>query len=122
MARTPQLQFASFLFVSFAALAQSPPTRTVDGILTDGEGFTLYTYDADAGGRSTCAGECARAWRPLVAPPEAKPWAEYTVVARADGASQWAYKGKPLYRWSRDGKPGDRLGDGLDNAWRVAKP
>lgn len=117
------LTFTTFaLLTATAALAQSPPTRTVDGTLTDTEGYTLYTFDGDTAGRSTCTGECAARWRPLAAPPEAKPWADYTVVSRADGMRQWAYKGRPLYRWSKDGAPGDRLGDGLENAWRAAKP
>ena len=39
-----------------------------------------------------------------------------------DGAKQWAYKGKPLYGWVKDTKPGDKIGDGfLNGAWHVAK-
>ena len=105
------------------ALAQtSPPTRTTDGVLTDPTGMTLYTNDTDAPLRSGCAGDCARAWPPLLAEASAKPWAEYAPFARADGTRQWAYKGKPLYRHARDQAAGDRNGDGADNAWRVAAP
>ena len=43
-------------------------------------------------------------------------------LARDDGSKQWAYKGKPLYTWVKDAKPGDRTGDGFNNAWRVARP
>jgi len=105
------------------ALAQtSPPTRTVDGVLTDPTGMSLYVNDADAQLRSACSGECARAWPPLLAEATAKPWADYTTFARPDGTKQWAYKGKPLYRHARDQAPGDRNGDGADNAWRLALP
>src|SRR5665647_912872 len=37
------------------------------------------------------------------------------VVARDDGAKQVAYKGKPLYTWKNDKKPGDITGDGFLN-------
>ena len=39
-----------------------------------------------------------------------------------DGGKQWAYKGKPVYFWSKDQKPGDRSGDGFNGAWRLARP
>jgi predicted lipoprotein with Yx(FWY)xxD motif len=54
---------------------------------------------------------------------DAKPGKGYTVVKRADGRMQWAHKGKPLYTWIKDKKPGDVTGDGvLKGAWRVARP
>ena len=45
------------------------------------------------------------------------------IVTRDDGSKQWAYKGRPLYHWVKDAKPGDMTGDGfLNNSWHVAKP
>jgi predicted lipoprotein with Yx(FWY)xxD motif len=42
---------------------------------------------------------------------------------REDGKRQWAYKGSPLYYWTKDSKPGDKTGDGvLNGAWKVARP
>jgi predicted lipoprotein with Yx(FWY)xxD motif len=38
------------------------------------------------------------------------------------GKSQWAYKGKPLYFWVKDQKPGDKTGDGVNGVWHAAKP
>ena len=35
-----------------------------------------------------------------------------SLVARDDGSKQWAYRGRPLYRWKLDHKPGDAGGDG----------
>ena len=105
------------------ALAQAaPPTRITDGALTDGTGMALYVSDADGALKSTCNGDCAREWPPLAADANAKPWADYTPFARPDGTRQWAYKGRPLYRHARDQAPGDRNGDGADNAWRLALP
>ena len=34
-------------------------------ILTDGQGFTVYAFEADKGTRSQCSGACAAAWPPV---------------------------------------------------------
>jgi len=92
-------------------------------VLTDAKGMTLYTFDKDMGGKSACNGPCAGNWPPLAAAADAKPAADYTIIARDDGGKQWAYKGKPLYTWKNDHKPGDITGDGfLNNTWHIAKP
>lgn len=100
------------------------PTKTVDGVLTNAAGMTLYTFDRDAAGsgKSVCNGPCAGNWPPLMAAADAKAAGDYTIVTRDDGGKQWAYKGKPLYMWAKDAKPGDKTGDGFNNAWRVARP
>jgi Uncharacterized protein conserved in bacteria len=109
------------------ALAQGTmPTKTGQSsagpVLTDSKGMTLYTYDKDAGGKSTCNGQCATNWPPLMASADAKPMGDYTVVTRDDGSKQWAYKGKPLYAWAKDAKPGDTTGEGVNNVWHIARP
>jgi predicted lipoprotein with Yx(FWY)xxD motif len=38
---------------------------------------------------------------------------------RNDGGRQWAFKGKPLYLWIKDHKPGDMTGDGFKGVWHV---
>ncbi len=115
------------LALAGAAFAQSAPTKTGDStkgkVLTDAQGMTLYTFDKDAGGKSACNGPCATNWPPLMAAADAKPAASYTIVVRDDGGKQWAYKGKPLYTWKNDKKPGDITGDGfLNNTWHIAQP
>lgn len=100
----------------------SAPAKVSDGVLVDDKGMTLYTFDRDAGGKSACVAQCAANWPPFAAPADAKPPKEWSVVARDDGRTQWAYKGKPLYTWSKDARPGDRSGDGFNNLWRVARP
>jgi len=42
-------------------------------------------------------------------------------VTRDDGSKQWAYKGKPVYLWVKDKKPGDKTGDGVREVWHVIK-
>ena len=62
-------------------------------------------------------------WPPLYAADGDSGSGDYSVITRDDGKKQWAFKGKPLYYWTKDQKPGDRTGDGfLNNAWHVAKP
>ena len=98
--------------------------KVADGMLTNAAGMTIYTFDNDpkGAGKSVCNGPCAANWPPIMAAADAKPEGDYTIIARDDGAKQWAYKGKPLYLWVKDAKPGDRTGEGVNNVWHVAKP
>ena len=112
--------------VATAAFAQTAPTKTGDSakgkVLTDQRGMTLYVFDKDGDGKSACNGPCATNWPPLAVIGDAKADGLYTVIIRDDGSKQWAYKGKPLYTWIKDGKAGDITGDGVNNAWHVAAP
>lgn len=108
---------------AFSASAQMPGgVKSADGVLTNAAGMTLYTFDKDAGDKSACNGPCATNWPPLVAAADAKASGDWTLISRDDGARQWAYKGKPLYLWAKDQKPGDKTGDNVNNVWHVAKP
>jgi len=92
-------------------------------VLADVKSMTLYTFDNDTvAGKSACNGPCAQNWPPLAAKPDSKAEGAFTVVTRDDGSKQWAYKGKPLYTWVKDNKPGDITGEGFKNVWHVAKP
>ena len=102
------------------AVAQAP-VKAPDGVLTTTSGMTLYTFDKDTADKSACTGTCATNWPPLIAPPNAAAWEDWTFLTRDDGALQWKYKGKPLYTWSKDAKPGDKTGDNFNNLWHVAK-
>ena len=118
------IALAAALTLGACASMAEPPAKTADGVLVGANGMTLYTFDRDMAGsaKSVCNGPCATNWPPLMADDGAVASGDWTVVTRDDGKKQWAYKGKPLYFWSKDGKPGDRTGDGVINAWRVAKP
>lgn len=98
------------------------PARFSGGMLVaSANDMTLYTFDKDPAGKSVCNGPCAANWPPLAAPADAKPVGDFTVVTRDDGSKQWAYRGKPLYFWIKDTKPGDKSGDGFNNIWRIVK-
>lgn len=110
-----------------AVLAQTAqPAKIADTAkgkaLADAKGMTLYVFDKDTSGKSTCNGACATNWPPLMAAADSKASGDWSIVARDDGAKQWAYKGKPLYTWAKDTKPGDTTGDGVNNVWHVASP
>jgi predicted lipoprotein with Yx(FWY)xxD motif len=114
--------FALVLGAAGSAYAADPAT-VKGGMLVDAKGMTLYTFDKDAGGKSACNGPCATNWPPLKASASDKAEGAYTMIKRDDGAMQWAYKGKPLYTWTKDSKAGDITGDGFNNGvWHIAQP
>ncbi len=116
------LAATAFALSCTAALADAP-AKTLDGNLVDGKDMSLYTFDKDAGGKSACNGPCAANWPPLMAEDSAMASGDWSVVTRDDGKKQWAWKGKPLYRFMKDQKAGDHLGEGLlNNMWHTAKP
>jgi predicted lipoprotein with Yx(FWY)xxD motif len=105
------------------AACAGEPVKYAGGVMTDTSGMTLYTFDKDAAGsgKSACNGPCAKNWPPLMAAADAKASGDWSIVKRDDGSRQWAYRGKPLYLWAKDTKPGDKTGDGVNNAWHVIK-
>lgn len=114
---------ATAFFAGCASMGSNAPVKVSDGVLTGTSGMTLYTFDKDVqAGKSVCNGMCATNWPPLYATDADVPSGDYSIVVRDDGKKQWALKGKPLYFWVKDAKPGDKTGDGVANAWRVAKP
>ena len=121
MSKTLYTILATVLLVPALAFAQAP-AKTIDGVLTNDAGMTLYTFDKDSAGKSVCNGTCATNWPPLTAAADAKASGEYSIVARDDGSKQWAYKSKPLYTWAKDKKAGDKGGDGAGGLWQSAKP
>jgi predicted lipoprotein with Yx(FWY)xxD motif len=113
------------LLAGYAGIASAQtPAKMADGMLTDSAGMTLYHFDKDTAGsgKSACNGPCETNWPPLTAADSDKASGDYSIVTRDDGKKQWAYKGKPLYTWKKDQKPGDKSGDGVNNVWHVAKP
>lgn len=105
------------------AACASEPAKYFGGVMTDTRGMTLYVFDKDTAGsgKSVCNGPCAKNWPPLMAAADAKPTGDWSIVTRDDGTRQWAYRGKPLYLWAKDARPGDKSGDGVNNAWHVIK-
>ena len=93
-------------------------------ILTGPAGMTLYTFVTDKGdGKSMCNGACARKWPPFTPAGDAPaPAAPLSLITRDDGAKQYAWKGKPLYYYADDTKPGETTGQNAGKAWFVVQP
>ena len=114
------------LFV-FAAIAvavtasHANPTQVSNGVMANKEGKTLYTFDKDVAGKSNCNGGCATAWPPFMVANPALAGGDFSVIKRDDGASQWAFKGKPLYFFAGDAKAGDVNGDKQGGVWHVIR-
>ena len=99
-------------------------------ILVDGQGRTLYLFEADEGTASTCVGACASAWPPLTTAgsPNAGPGvsaSQLGTTTRGDGTTEVTYNGHPLYTYAGDSSPGQTSGQGSDAfgaEWYVLSP
>lgn len=99
----------------------TPPDMSVAGtilghVLSTANGMTLYVRE-NTSEPFACTGKCLETWAPFEAPWGASDYGEFSVVAREDGVYQWAYDGKPLFRYLGDAERGDINGDGTDGAW-----
>jgi len=95
-------------------------------ILVDADGMTLYLFEADTDGSSTCYDECADAWPALIdGAPTAGEGADDSLLGtteRDDGEVQVTYDGQPIYYFASDKKPGDTEGQGVGDVWYVVDP
>lgn len=95
-----------------ARLPAAPPPNVPPGfnvvtmlggrMVVNERGYSVYAWDGDAPGKSNCTGDCARIWTPVVAPASAQPQGEWTIIARAAGLRQWAFRKQPVYTFSED--------------------
>jgi predicted lipoprotein with Yx(FWY)xxD motif len=121
---------AGALMVAAAAALTLPGTAAAQGasvrmapsslgrILVDSHGKTLYLWAHDKGRTSTCNGQCAKYWPPLITSgtPRASGGARGALLGtsrRADGRTQVTYHGHPLYYFAGDKRAGDVKGEGL---------
>ncbi|WP_069626560.1 SCO0930 family lipoprotein [Streptomyces niveus] len=103
-------------------------SKKLGKVITDSEGFTLYRFDNDTAEppKSTCSGECEKAW-PIVAAGDVKAAAgtdasKIGEVTRDDGAKQLTLGGWPMYRYAKDTNPGDANGQGVGGTWFASAP
>jgi len=115
------------------AAGSSPTVFTVDlhqdadlgQILSGAAGKTLYMLTKDPSGSSTCTGSCATTWPPFTigaadsAVAGAGVSGSIGTIMRADGGSQVAINGHPLYYYSGDAAAGDTNGEGTKDVWFV---
>jgi len=95
-------------------------SKTVQGrVLTDVRGRTLYTREGETAKKVLCTEHCLDSWIPLNASLLARAKGEWSVVTRADGSRQWAFRGKLLYTPSGV-DAGANAGSHSDKTWRAA--
>ncbi|MFC8123932.1 hypothetical protein [Streptomyces sp. NPDC057302] len=102
----------------------------LDPVVVNGSGFTLYRFDKDTASpsRSTCNDACATTWPPVLVDSGSKIFvdgvnaSDVGVVRRDDGTRQVTVGGWPVYRFSKDLKPGDTNGQGVGGTWFGVRP
>jgi predicted lipoprotein with Yx(FWY)xxD motif len=117
------LAAAAVLAVSAVASGQSGAVVKVGPsnlgrVLVDARGKTLYMWAHDKTAKSTCNGDCAEYWPPLIThgSPNARAGARANLLGtsrRSDGRMQVTYAGHPLYYFVQDTKAGQTKGEGL---------
>ena len=89
-------------------------------ILVDSNGRTLYLFAADKSATSTCYGDCASVWPPLLTggSPVAGPGVNQSLLSttrRTDGSVEVVYNGHPLYYFVSDKQAGDTTGQAISS-------
>jgi predicted lipoprotein with Yx(FWY)xxD motif len=106
---------------SSSAAGMTIDLRSASGIpgkfLVDGQGRTLYLFEADKSSTSTCTGACAAAWPAVTVSgmPMAGGGVSQSLLGtakRADGTEQITYNGHPLYYFAADTSAGTTTGQG----------
>ncbi|WP_083934029.1 hypothetical protein [Kribbella catacumbae] len=100
-------------------------------VAVDADGFTLYmsVLDSKNPSKSVCVSKtCLAAWKPVyvkkagVLAGAGVRQAKVGKVVRPDKDIQATLGGWPLYRFAKDKKPGDVLGEGIKGTWHVLTP
>ncbi len=107
-----------------ANVAAAPPVKlAMADMLVTARGLTLYTFTQDKKNQSTCTGQCAKFWPPLLAgsgntaPTAVAGFSGAFGLAAQAGGKQITYNGSPLYTFVKDKKPGDVFGQGAGGTW-----
>ena len=94
-------------------------TATIGGatVLTNAQGFTLYSFAPDTSTMSKCNGTCAQSWPPVTGPVTGTGVSgTFGTITRSDGSTQATFDGHPLYTFTGDTAPGQAKGNGLNVA------
>jgi len=101
-----------------AAASSTLKTAKIGGatVLTNGKGFTLYSFAPDTPTTSKCYGTCAVYWPPVIGTAAAGSGLPGTVgtIKRTDGSEQLTYNGHPLYTYIGDSAPGQASGNNIN--------
>jgi predicted lipoprotein with Yx(FWY)xxD motif len=92
-------------------------------VLTNGGGFTLYSFAPDTPTASKCYGSCAAYWPPVTGTSAAASRlpGKIGTIMRTGGSRQLTYNGHPLYTYIGDSAPGQASGNDINlngGLWR----
>jgi predicted lipoprotein with Yx(FWY)xxD motif len=95
-------------------------------IVVNRRGLSLYSLSAETNGRFICTdAACLSLWKPLTIARGKRPAGVRSLgtVRRPNGKLQVTYRGRPLYRFVEDRRPGQIGGEGFRDVgvWRVAR-
>lgn len=113
--------------VTSTASLKVSQNASLGSFLVDQNGVTLYLYQKDTNGASTCFSGCLALWPALLTngTPMANDPAitgQLGVTTRPDGSQQVTYNGAPLYYFVKDKAAGDTTGQGVGSVWFVVPP
>jgi predicted lipoprotein with Yx(FWY)xxD motif len=101
-----------------AATGTALKTTTIDGttVLTNAQGFTLYSFAPDTPTSSKCYGSCAVYWPPVAGTAAAGQGlpGKVTTITRTGGSHHHTYNGHPLYTYIGESAPGQARGNNLN--------
>jgi predicted lipoprotein with Yx(FWY)xxD motif len=124
-----------FLALALAIVAGGAPVHVVKTaqndqldrrIVVNLRGLSMYSLSAETNGRFICTdASCLSLWKPLVFARGKHPTGapKLGTVKRPNGKTQVTYRGRPLYRFTEDRRPGDVGGEGFRDVgvWRAAR-
>lgn len=115
--------------IGLAGTGQAAPSPSVgweeiEGlgtVLVTDEGFTLYRFEEDMPGASSCTDGCEEVWpafhaEDLVTGEGLDP-SLFGEIERDGGGRQTTYLGWPLYTYTGDTAPGEAAGQGMNDLW-----
>ncbi len=114
-----------------AAVLEVRSEETLGEYLVDSQGMSLYLFEPDEQGESTCYDACAEAWPPFLTDGEPTAGEDEVdeallgTIERDDGTTQVTYNDWPLYYFVRDEEPGDTMGHevmGFGGEWYLVTP
>jgi predicted lipoprotein with Yx(FWY)xxD motif len=103
----------------------------IDGLgaaIVDQNGMTLYLFQKDTkkAKTSACNGDCAKTWPAVLSNGKVELQGIDSKllgsIKRSDGTEQVTIGGWPVYTFSKDTKPGDANGNGVNGTWFVIEP
>ena len=112
------------------ATVVSTASTSLGRVLVNSHGHTLYMFGKDKNGKSSCTGQCATFWPPLIASGklQAAAGAKASLLGttkRTDGRRQVTYKRHPLYTFAKDTAKGQTNGEGINafgGVWDAVSP